>query len=267
MDISIMSQLFFNIKNPIVLFELIKADFKNRYLANYFGVVWALIQSLVTVATYWFVFTKGFKVSDPKGATYLLWMLAGMIPWFLFNEAITTASTSIYSQSFLVKKIIFDVKLLPLIKIGSSVMVNVTFWLLFLIFCLCNHFYPTLLWLQLFYYLICIICICTAGGLFLSSCMPFFPDIRLALPIFLQVVFWITPITWNANMLSGNWTLVATINPLFYIINGIRCTLIDHTSLWYHPMQMAYFWGITITMYLLANKIFNQLRPHFADIL
>ena len=121
------------IKNRKMLLNLIKSDFKNRYLGNHLGIVWAFIQPLVMVTVYWFVFTKGFRAGAVSNVPFLLWLLAGMVPWFLLNDAIMSSSSAVTSQAFMVKKIVFEVKLLPLVKIGSAVIVNLAFWILLLI--------------------------------------------------------------------------------------------------------------------------------------
>ena len=100
------------IKNRKMLSNLIKADFKNRYLGNHLGIIWAFIQPLVMVSVYWFVFTRGLRVGAMSRAPFLLWLLAGMVPWFLLSDAILSASSAIVNQSFLVKKIVFEVKFL-----------------------------------------------------------------------------------------------------------------------------------------------------------
>ncbi len=182
------------IKNASILLDLIRADFKNRYLSHYLGVMWAFIQPLIMVAVYWFVFTKGFGVAKVSGTSFLLWLFAGMVPWFLLSDAIINGSYSISSQAYLVKKIVFEVRLLPLIKIGSSLMVNAGFWGFLFILCLYNHHYPTLLWLQLVYYLICIIALSLVLSVFFSAVMPFVADLGQIINILFQVLFWITPL-------------------------------------------------------------------------
>jgi ABC-type polysaccharide/polyol phosphate export permease len=255
------------IKNRRMLFNLIRSDFKNRYLGNHLGIVWAFIQPLVMVAVYWFVFTKGFRAAAVSNAPFLLWLLAGMVPWFLLSDAIISASSAVTSQAFLVKKIVFEVKLLPFVKIGSAVLVNIAFWLLMIIVCLFYGYYPSIWWLQLAYYMFCILCISLSISLFCSSVMPFWPDLGQIITIVFQVLFWATPIMWNQNMLHGKASYIVKLNPFAYIVNGFRDTFIDHAPFWSHYNMMIYFWVFTIFIYWLGNSAFNKLRPHFADVL
>src|SRR4051812_31049195 len=98
------------IKNRNILINLIKSDFRNRYLGNHLGIIWAFFQPLVMIAVYWFVFTKGLRVTPVDKVPFLIWLLTGLIPWFLLNDVIISSSRAIVDQVFLVKKIIFEVK-------------------------------------------------------------------------------------------------------------------------------------------------------------
>ncbi len=254
-------------KNQRILVNLIKSDFKNRYLGNHLGIIWAFIQPLVMIGVYWFVFMHGFRVTPVENVPFLLWLLAGMVPWFLLSDAITSASNAITSQSFLVKKIVFEVKLLPIVKIGSAIIVNLVFWVLMLLVCICYGYYPSLIWLQLIYYILCILVFSLSLSLLLSAIMPFMPDIGQVVSIFIQIMFWATPIFWNKELLTGYLVLVYKLNPFAYIVNGFRDTLINHTSILVHYNQMLYFWFLTSVLFWLGNRVFNKLRPHFADVL
>jgi teichoic acid transport system permease protein len=256
------------VKNRNMLFNLIRSDFKNRYLGNHLGIVWAFIQPLVMVAVYWFVFTKGFRAGAVSNVPFLLWLLAGMVPWFLLNDAIINASNAITSQAFLVKKIVFEVKLLPFVKIGSAILVNLAFWLLLLIVCLAYGYYPNWYWLQLGYFMLCIIALSLSLGLLFSAIMPFWPDIGQIINVIFQVLFWGTPVMWNKTMIiDTQYAWIIKINPFAYIVDGFRDTLINKLPFWHYYNQMTYFWIFTFVCYWLGNRTFNKLRPHFADVL
>jgi len=254
-------------KNQRLLINLIKSDFKNRYLGNHLGIIWAFIQPLVMVAVYWFVFVHGLRVTPVDNVPFLLWLLAGLVPWFLISDAILSASSAITSQSFLVKQIVFEVKLLPIIKIGSALLVNLAFWLLMLIVCFYYGYYPHLIWLQLLYYMLCILAFSLSLGLLLSAVMPFMPDVGQVVTIFIQIMIWATPVMWNQASLKGHLVLIYKLNPFAYIVSGFRDTLISHTGILVHYNQMIYFWCFTFGLFWLGNRVFNKLRPHFADVL
>jgi len=116
------------IKSRNLIFGLAKRDFKIRYLGSYLGIIWAFVQPMVTICIFWFVFQMGFKSGPVNDYPYILWLLSGMIPWFFVSESITGASTAIVDNSFLVKKVVFRVSILPLVKILSALFVHLFFY-------------------------------------------------------------------------------------------------------------------------------------------
>lgn len=257
------------IKNHRMLLSLIKSDFRNRYLGNHLGIVWAFIQPLVMVLVYWFVFTKGLRAGSVSNVPFLLWLLAGIVPWFLLNDAIISASNAVTSQSFLVKKVVFEVKLLPVVKIGSALIVNLAFWVFLLIVASAYGYYPTFIWLQLLYFMFCIIAISLSFGLLFSAIMPFLPDVSQIISVVFQVLFWATPVMWDKEMVLSHQHLqyLVKLNPFAYIVNGFRDTIVINQPFWHYYNQMIYFWTFVAVVYWFANRTFNKLRPHFADVL
>jgi ABC-type polysaccharide/polyol phosphate export permease len=254
-------------RNRKILFNLIQSDFKNRYLGNHLGIIWAFFQPLVMVAIYWFVFTKGLRVTPVNNMPFLVWLLAGVVPWFLINDAIMSSSRAIVDQAFLVKKVVFEVKLLPVVKIGSALIVNLAFWVLLLVCLLVYRFFPTLSWLQIIYYLICIIAFVLGASLLLSSIMVFMLDVSQLVAIFMQIMFWATPIFWSQQILPHKYTWIVNLNPFAYIIDGLRDALLYDIPFWSHYNLTIYFWVLTLAIFFIGNKVFNKLRPHFADVL
>ena len=98
--------------------ELAKADFRKRFVGSYFGIVWMFIQPMVTIAIYAFIFGEhGMKNAPPvPGATYVIWLTPGIIPWFYFSEILNTGTNCLQEYHYLVKKVVFQVEMLPVIK-------------------------------------------------------------------------------------------------------------------------------------------------------
>ena len=91
-----------------LIWSLAKNDFRKRFAGSYLGIVWALVQPVVTVLVYWFVFQVGLRQTAKIGdVPFLLWMLAGLVPWFYFNDALNGGTASLVEYSYLVKKVGF----------------------------------------------------------------------------------------------------------------------------------------------------------------
>lgn len=250
-----------------ILLSLIINDLKTRYLGSYLGILWAFINPLVTVVVLWMVFNFGFKSPPVNNFPYLLWLLTGMIPWFFISESILSSSNSIIEKSFLVKKIVFDVSLLPIVKIGASLFLHLFFILiLFLIFMLYGYS-PSILWIQVLYYSFATVVLTFAISLITSSIVVFIKDFSQVVSIAVQFLFWLTPIFWSAQNFPEKYRFILFLNPFYYIINGYRKTLINNEIIFMDYQQTIYFWCLTIILIVVSMRIFNKLRPHFADVI
>ena len=137
-----------------LLFTLIMYDFKKNYLGSYLGLSWAFIQPLSFVLIIWLVFGLGFKSTPINNDTpFVVWLLAGMVPWFFFSDAIRSGSDSIVSNAFLVRKIAFRTSILPLVNIGSSFLIHLGLILFLMIALFMYDFWPTIYWVQLPFYM------------------------------------------------------------------------------------------------------------------
>lgn len=92
-------------------------------------------------------------------------------------------------------------------------------------------------------------------------------DVAQFVSIFMQIMFWATPVMWNEKMLPHKFIWLIKANPFAYIINGVRDAIIYKIPFWVHYNMTIYFWILTISMFVIGNKVFNNLRPHFADVL
>ena len=113
--------------NIILLNKLVENDLKSRYSGSAFGLVWAYIQPLVTVLVFWYVFQLGFRNPPVDNVEFILWFIAGYIPWTFFNDGLLSSSNVMYEYSYLVKKMKFKVWMLPIIKVLSSFYIHLFF--------------------------------------------------------------------------------------------------------------------------------------------
>lgn len=262
-------------QNRRLIWKLAKNDFKTRYAGSYLGIVWAFVQPVITVLLYWFVFT----VAIPSRATtikgdieipYVLWLIAGIVPWFFFSEALTNGTNALLEYNYLVKKVVFKISILPIIKIISAVFVHGFFVLFTVILFSCYGMYPDLYTLQVFYYSLCMMIFVLGVSYITCSIIVFFRDLGQIISIGLQVGIWATPILWNLNSLMASHPqlkIIFKLNPMNYIVEGYRNALIDKIWFWETFYSTAYFWILTMCMFAIGAIVFKRLKVHFADVL
>lgn len=254
-----------------LVWDLSKADFKKRFVGSYFGMVWMFVQPMVTVLIYYFIFQVGFKSVPPvPGVPYVLWLVPGIVPWFFYSEALNCITGCLQEYSYLVKKVVFRVEILPIIKLISCMMVHGFFILIMVILALCFGKMPMATWIQIFYYTFAASVLALGIGYLTAAVNVFFKDMAQIVSICLQFGMWLTPIMYQETMFTDRapWAItVLKLNPFYYIVAGYRDSMLTGNWFWERPTLTVYFWVVTAVIGLVGLKAFKRLRPHFSDVL
>lgn len=250
-----------------VISELTKRDIKTKYLGSYLGIFWAFIHPLVFIGIIWFVFQVGFKATPVDNCPFIIWLMAGIIPWFFFSDGVSSGTSSIVENSYLVKKIVFSIAILPIVKILSALIVHVFFVLVLVIILFLYGYLPDVHYLQVIYYLFATIILVTGLSWITSSLVIFLRDVGQIVAMILQFGFWLTPIFWSSKILSAKVLNIAKLNPVYYLVEGYRESFIYKVWFWEHWLQTIIFWIIAGAFFVFGAIIFRRLRPHFADVL
>ena len=261
-------------KEKRLIVSLGKNDFKTRFAGSYLGIIWAFVQPIVTVLVYWFVFEKALNAgtqSTKEGINvpYVLWLVAGLVPWFYFSELLSTGTSVLLEYSYLVKKVVFNISSLPVVKVISSLFVHMFFIIFTLVLYLCYGYTPSVYMLQVFYYTFAAV-VLGMGLIYLTSAISvFFRDLSQIVTILLQIGVWFTPIMWNidAMTLSTPVIFILKLNPMYYVVMGYRDSLINQVWFWENPGQTIYFWVVAIIIFIFGTSVFRKLKIHFADVL
>ncbi|MBO6137028.1 MAG: ABC transporter permease [Lachnospiraceae bacterium] len=256
-------------QNRELIWRLAKNDFKSKYAGSYLGIVWAFVQPVVTVLVYWFVFTVGGR-TDMTGDTsypFVLWLICGIVPWFFFSDAWGQGTSALLTYDYLVKKVVFKISILPIIKVLSSFFIHIFLCLVTLVLLILNGYYPNLYWLQLPYFSLCAFLLVLGMSYVTCSIVVFIRDLGQIIGIMMQVGVWVTPIMWHLEYLQKPWYFLFKLNPVYYIVDGFRMSLLDKMWFWEHFYSTAYFWIFTVFMFIFGALIFKRLKVHFADVL
>lgn len=258
-------------QNRKLILNLAKNDFKTRFAGSYLGIVWAFVQPIVTVLVYWFVFQVGLRSGNVQDYPFVLWLVAGLVPWFFFQEALNGGTNALIEYSYLVKKVVFKISTLPLVKVISALFVHAFFVLFTLVLYTCYGYYPDLYVLQIVYYSFALFVLTL--GICYATCavVIFFRDLTQIINIVLQVGVWVTPIMWNIDDMGQRMphflVMIMKANPLYYIVNGYRDALLNKVWFWERFDLTCLYWFITAVVFAVGAVIFKRLKVHFADIL
>lgn len=244
-------------------------DFKTKYAGSYLGIIWAFVQPMVTILVYWFVFGVGLRSGNILNVPFVLWLVAGLVPWFFFSDAWNGGTGALIDYMYLVKKVVFQIDILPLVKVFSAIFVHGFFVIFTIVLYMCHGYFPDLYVLQIIYYTFCTFVLVLGLSYVTSAIIGFFRDLSQIINIILQVGVWMTPIMWNMDgMAIPGWAAaILRLNPMYYVVTGYRDSFINKVWFWEHPTQTLYFWIVTLFVLGSGAVLFKKLKVHFADVL
>ncbi len=259
-------------QNRHLIMKLSKNDFKKRYAGSSMGALWAFVQPVVTVLMYYIVFDKvmgaaSTPLREGVEVPFVLFLTAGLVPWFFFNEAINSTTNALLEYNYLVKKVVFKISILPIIKAIAATFIHFFFMGVLLIVAAIYGYFPTVYTIQLLYYSFCLFVLVLSLSYTTCAVVVFFRDLKEIINILLQIGMWATPIMWNMDNLSAKWVKILKLNPLVYIVNGYRSAIYEREWFFEDFFSTAYFWIFTVVVFGIGALVFKRLKVHFADVL
>jgi lipopolysaccharide transport system permease protein len=237
-------------------------DIKIRYKQTVLGAAWALIQPAVTLVVFTFVFDHLAKM--PSGnAPYVLLVMAGLLPWQLFANALSSASGSLVSNTHLISKVYFPRLVVPLSALAVALVDFLIVCALYAVLCAWFSFWPD--WRVLFLPLFTLLGLLAAlgAGLWLTALTVRFRDFRYIVPFLLQLGVFLSPVGFSTSNVP-NHRLLFSLNPMVAVIDGFRWCLLrgDQPIL---PASLAI--GLVVTTLLLVTGLwyFRRTERSFAD--
>lgn len=255
------------INNRRTIVQMVKMDFKNQYLGSFLGLFWAFFQPAVYIFVLWFIFAVGFRKGRSGEIPFFLYLMSGICIWSFFSESFNNGANSVLENSYLVKEIVFQVSMLPVVKILSCLMVHFIFIGLLLVMYLAHGFSFDIYGFQILYYLFATIILLLGLSWITSAVHVFVKDINQIIKVIIRLGFWFSPIFWDINMFPPKIQFILKLNPAYYLINGYRDSLFYKVWFWEQYELTIYFWIFTLFILGFGAIVFKRLRPHFADVM
>ena len=256
-------------KNKRLVIQLGKNDFRNRFANTSLGSLWGFFQPFVFMMMYVIVFQYIFKQTGPEGAPYVVWFMPGMAMWMTINDGIIGASNSIRGYSYLVKKVVFPVDIIPIISLFANAFVALFLFLIAIVVCAVFKFVPNIF--QVIYMIFAVYMFLIAITRFTSAVSTLVPDFSNLLGIIMQIGMWLTPVVWDLSMIAEHHTITRAMKclPFTYLVTGFRDCFMGKTNIvtGSHGIYTLIFWFITIVLFVWGNYIFKKSKKDFADVL
>jgi lipopolysaccharide transport system permease protein len=258
-------------RNRNLIRTMVRRDVLSRYSGSFGGAFWAVLNPLMLMLTYFFVFGLVLPSrvgNDTSRSGYAIYFLAGMLPWLAFSEAVGRSPFSMIEHRGFIKKLVFPVETLPVNLVVAGLVTEFFGVILFLLALLLvrGRLTPTVLYLPA---LIVPQVLLTAGICwFLAALGVFVRDLAQISGYILTVWFFITPICYaetNLNNLPPLALNILTKNPIFVLVRAYRSILLESRA----PDWTALLWLTlaSLLVFLLGHAWFYKLRKSFADLI
>ena len=239
-------------------------DIKVRYKQTAIGILWAVLQPFLMMVIFSVVFGKLAKIPS-NDIPYPVFVFAGLLFWNYFSTAITGASNVLVEQENMIKKIYFPRLILP---ISSSLTPLVDFCIAFIVLIGLMIYYrymPNIIGIITIPLLLIFTFISASGiGFFLSAINVKYRDIRHALPFFIQILLFITPVIYPANIIDVKYQWLLALNPMTGIIEAVRSLLFQNTPVNFSLFLISIISGIIL--FTFGIFYFRKTERFFADI-
>ena len=256
------------LRNRRLIAAMARRDILARYRGSFGDIFWTILNPLILMATYFFVFGVVLRArtgADQSSTGFALYFLAGMLPWLAFSEAAGRAPQVIVEHRNFVKKLIFPLEILPVNHVVAGLITEMFAIAIFLLaLVVIRHSVPiTALWLPV----ILLPQILFTLGLcwFLAALGVFLRDLPQIMGFVLTLWFFITPICYPEASLPQSAFFILRKNPLFVLVHAYRAVLLEG-----HPpdaLPLLKLSAVAILAFLAGHAWFYKLRKSFADVI
>ena len=243
-------------------------DISVRYKLTALGIVWAIFQPFVTMIVFTFIFNRMANISSGDNTPYPIFLYVGLLLWQYYSSTLTNASNSMINNSALIQKIYFPRLIVPATA-ATTGLIDLAIAAVILIGMMIYYgIMPHLIGVLLLPVMLAIAVLSALGmGLLLASLNIKYRDVRFALPFFIQILMYVTPVIYPVKMLD-NYPFVKNLmlwmNPISGVISNARAGLLGQGSIDFGILGIALL--MSIVYFVAGLYYFRSTERYFADI-
>jgi ABC-type polysaccharide/polyol phosphate export permease len=251
-----------------IFWQLVSRSIRTEYLENLTGFAWLILQPLLLLAVYAFVFTSIFQARIPAAdhIGFVPYLAVAFWPWTAFSEAILKGSNTIVANAALIGKVAFATELLPLSMVTATFMMHLVGYVAVLVILQLSgtdvHWLGVLVATPLLF-LLCVLA--GAFTLFFSALQVFVRDVAQILPPMMTFWFFTTPIVYSTSVLPGGMAAWLQWNPIAWFVGRFRELILFGS---YQPSLADLLAPLgALVLFWLGLKFFRRFSGHFEDFL
>lgn len=266
-----MHSLLIVLKEQFDNYELIRRlaqyEIKTTHAERKLGLFWEIINPTLQIMIYWFVFGVGLRGnSDVDGIPFILWLIAGLTPWFFINDSILRGSNSINSRLGMLVKMKFPLSIIPSYVISSRLYQHFAMISIVILLKLLTVGTFEFNIIQLPYYLFSTIVFVYSVSLLLSTLVTLIKDVQPLLQAIMRMLFYVTPILWTTDTFPEKFHGLLKLNPVMYLVEGYRHSLVQSDWIIQSYNYSIYFWSITLLILIIGASLHLKFRNSFSEL-
>lgn len=232
------------------------------------GMYWAVIQPLVLMALYTFVFSVVLKVrlgGDGGVTSFAFFLFCGMLPWIAVSEGVTRSTRVVLDHVTLIKKVVFPSEILPVYVVTSALVMELIALGLFLL--VSQLFYRPLGWSLVGLPLVLLLQFMFTLGLgwILASLNVFLRDVEQVLGLLMTLWMFLTPIFYTPDMLPRQVRLLVYLNPMATMVQSYRDLVLNHT--WPAAAPLVVLGVVAMATFAIGHWFFHRSKKAFVDVM
>ena len=240
-------------------------DLKVRYKQTVLGVVWVILQPVMTMIVMSVVFGKMARIPS-EGIPYPIFAYTALLPWTFFSGGLSRAAGSMVSSANLVQKIYFPRLILPIAAVVDGIVDFLLAFIILIGMMVYYNMYPKVSMVWLLIPLLFLSMLAALGiGLWMAAFNVRYRDIRYIVPFMTQFWMYITPVVYPASLVGHSWKMVYSLNPMVGVINGFRWVLLNRG-----PSPGITIWIsviVSIVAVISGAMYFRRMEKTFADVI
>ncbi len=246
-----------------LMYFFIWRDFKIRYRQTIVGVGWAIFQPFMSMVVFSFFFGTLLKIPS-DGTPYPIFVYTGLLFWQFFSSSLADTSSILTSNQAIITKVYFPRLILPFASVASKFVdfaIASTILAGMMVYYGYTPHLTGLLILPLLLFITFMVSV--GGGLFLAALNVKYRDVRYALPYFIQILMFVTPVIYPASI-AGKYSFLLAFNPMMGVIQTARATILGTTTPNWTLLSLSFI--TCLIVFVIGIIYFKKTERYFADI-
>ncbi|WP_025029799.1 ABC transporter permease [Nitratireductor aquibiodomus] len=252
---------------------LARRDLSNRYAASYFGFVWTigvpLVYALINIVVF-SMMMRGRMGDRYADVPFTVFYFIALSQWILFAEAVPRSAGIVREYSYLLRtRVGFPAWIIPILPLASAAVTQLVVISLGIASMVANDIIPSTSAVLFIFVTACTVILTLGVSYIVAAISVYVPDMSQAVPIFVTMLFWLTPILYPPSMLEGAPAivrhLILTFNPFYYLTETARLAVLGTIEPVWPKLLVPFVFGVSVLV--VGHWIFRKLRPGFTDVL